>query len=256
MDSSKSKKLSTSDSETKVADKNYRISPTLSIKSTANQETHVNPDKLMGKWYELIRYQNWYEPTFGFNTTARYTRIDETHFAVHNCTHINGKEINSYGTGTFLGGNNFRVDFPIEEILGLQQSYKKVLGDNFKVQPSVGLIDKTSQPQKATYISNRCMESPYKESAPSKNIDNSKMIPNYVVMRIWECHVKGYKYIVVSDPDKKSMFVLSQWYDPSFTDYSEIMTYLSENFDLTKIIQVPHYTHNHYCDKTRVKSYH
>lgn len=224
-----SEKTSLPENETKVADKKYRISPIIHIKSTANPETHVNPDKLMGKWYEIIRYQNWYEPTIGFNTTAKYTRIDETHFLVHNRTHINGKEINSYGTGTFLGANNFRVDFSLEEIMGLQVKYKELLGDNLKVK-----INNEGGPPEF-----------------SKNI-----IPNYVIMRIWECHVKGYKYFVVSDPKKESMFVLSQWYDPSFTDYAEIMTYLSENFDISKIVQVPHYTHNHYCDKTHVKSYH
>ncbi|CAH6419895.1 Hypothetical protein HVR_LOCUS971 [uncultured virus] len=87
--------------------------------------TALDLNNYLGTWYELMHYPSWFQRNDNYNTTAEYTLENvngQKVIRVHNSTITQGKRFDSIGIGRYLGGYNFRVDFPMGEVAKLQQS--------------------------------------------------------------------------------------------------------------------------------------
>ncbi len=72
--------------------------------------------KYLGIWYELMHYPSWFQRNDNYNTTAEYSINSDGTIHVHNSTISQGVAFNSHGKAVYLGGFNFRVDFPQPEV--------------------------------------------------------------------------------------------------------------------------------------------
>ena len=158
-------------------------------------------NKYIGTWYELAHYPSWFQRNDNYNTTAEYTIMKENVIQVHNSTITNGKTINSFGIGRYLGGNKFRVDFPHDEANKLIES-----GEFVKFQ---------------------------------QNLDCNQ--PNYIVEKLWLNCYGQYVFAVVTDPSRQSFYLLSRYRHPSLIAYTQVMEYVIANFDRDRLVQSPYF---------------
>jgi len=157
--------------------------------------------KYLGTWYELAHYPSWFQGNDSYNVTATYTPLPNGKVKVHNSSIVNGKTFDSYGTATYLGDRNFRVEFPPAEVSKLVQS-KEFVFQGSPLNPNE---------------------------------------PNYVIDSLWVNRDGDYIYSVVTDPKKESFYLLSRFAHPSLHSYNKIIQYVSQNYDTKRIAQVPHY---------------
>lgn len=160
--------------------------------------------KYTGLWYELIHYPSWFQGANTYNTTAYYELVDNQ-IHVHNSTIVNGQYFDSYGTAQIVTGGQLRVDFPMSEVNKLVSSKQFALDD-------------TSQ----QYMVN-------------------KNEPNYVIDYIWTNAKEEYMFSIVTDLHKESLYVLSRLRHPSLEVFNKVMSYVSEHYDVKKLVQTPHY---------------
>lgn len=162
-------------------------------------------NKYLGTWYELLHYPSWFQRNDNYNTTATYTLEyinGQNLIKVHNSTITQGKYFESVGYGKYLGGYSLRVDFSPEEVTKLYQS-----GEFNKYQ----------------------------------NATISVGHPNYVIDKLWYNTYGEYVFAVVTDPERKSLYVLSRYKHPSLIAYNEIMEYVVTNYERDKLVQTPHF---------------
>jgi apolipoprotein D and lipocalin family protein len=156
--------------------------------------------KYLGVWYELMHYPSWFQRNDNYNTTAEYTLNGDGTLTVHNSTMTQGQRFDSYGTARSLGGTNFRVDFPMPEVAKLATS------GEFK-----GGV-----------------------------VDTNPNSPNYIIEKIWVDAHDQYLFVVVTDPSRQSLYVLSRFRHPALSAYNALMTYVVKNFDRDRLVQTPH----------------
>ncbi len=78
--------------------------------------------KYLGLWYELGHYPEWFQKNDQYNTTAKYTIIDQETIQVVNSTIINGQNKTSVGTAKVISPGALQVSFPVPEIAKLAAS--------------------------------------------------------------------------------------------------------------------------------------
>ena len=161
-------------------------------------------NKYMGTWYELIHYPSWFQRNDNYNTEAQYRLNPDNTVSVYNSTVSQGDHLESYGIADMLGPYSFRVNFSVSEIIRLQQSGK--------------------------------VQSPNKADRQSMQSDAA----NYVVDMIWTNQHGDYIFAVVTDPDRKSLYVLSRYRHPSRVAYDQIMQYVATHYDRDRLVQTPH----------------
>jgi len=156
----------------------------------------------MGRWYEIIHYPSWFQRNYDYNTTAEYSLNSDGTIQVHNSTITQGKKFESYGIARKINDNSLHVDFPIFEV------NKLISSGEFK------------------YL-------------PQKTTDANQ--PNYVIDKIWLNMYGEYIFAVITDPNRKSLYVLSRYKHPSLVAYNQIMDYVVANYDIHCIVQTPHF---------------
>jgi apolipoprotein D and lipocalin family protein len=159
--------------------------------------------KYLGVWYELGHYPSWFQRNDNYNTMARYTMNPDGSVKVHNSSISNGKGFDSYGRAVQVDGPVLRVDFEMPEIKNLTAS------GEFRGPSSGEWLDRSQ--------------------------------PNYVVDRLWVDNAGNYVVAVVTDPSRKSLYVLSRTAHPALAVYNEVMGYVIANFDRDRLVQTPHY---------------
>lgn len=160
-------------------------------------------NKYLGTWYELMHYPSFFQRNDNYNTKAEYMLMPDGTIKVHNTTVVQGKIFDSYGVGKQLEGKRLRVDFNQKEIDNLTNS------NQFRV------------PQQSEFI-DECQA-------------------NYVIDNIWvNCH-GCYRYAVVTDDNKQSLYVLSRTPHPSLEEYNILMQYIVANYDRDRLVQTPHF---------------
>lgn len=157
--------------------------------------------KYLGTWYELGHYPSWYQPNDTYNTTAEYSLNYDGSVVVHNSTFINGQSFDSYGTAVQVGEKSYRVEFSPPEVNSLLASGKFL-----------------------TYV----------QGIPGDT-------PNYVIEQCWIDETGGYYYAIVSDPEKKNLYLLSRSPHPPRTDYDMLISYITSNYDRKLWVATPHY---------------
>jgi len=166
-------------------------------------------DKYLGKWYELMHYPSWFQRNDNYNTTAEYTITGPGIIQVHNSTISNGKKFESFGTGYYIGDSNFKVVFPMPEVVKLETS------GQFK-------------------------KSPFDTSQIDNVSTKDSKYPNYVVDRIFVNRYGEYVFAIVTDFTRASLYVLSRYAHPSIVAYNQIMKYVIANYDRDRLVQTPH----------------
>lgn len=75
-------------------------------------------EKYVGEWYELVHYASFFQKkgSNNYNTTAKYTLLEDGIVDVMNTTYSNGKMITSHGIGHYLGKLSLRVDFDLTDV--------------------------------------------------------------------------------------------------------------------------------------------
>lgn len=165
------------------------------------QKFDVN--KYLGVWYELVHYPSWFQRNYNYNTKAEYSLDRNTgNIIVKNSTISNGKYFEVVGTAKYLGGVNFRVDFPIPEIDSIQQS-----------------------PEFQQY---------------QQGLDPN--VPNYVIDSIWKNQRGEYSFAVVTDAYRNTLYVLSRSPSPSLSAYNQLMSHVTSRYDRDRLVQTPHYS--------------
>ncbi len=164
-------------------------------------DTHFDVSKYLGLWYELGHYPAWYQPNDSYNTTAIYDLDNSGKITVHNSTLINGKVYESSGYAEPLADRVFRVEFSVPEVNKLTES-----GEFGSYTPGL--------PQG---------------------------VPNYVIDKYWIDNNGNYCYAVVSDPQKKTLYLLSRTPHPSKPHYDMLISYITQNYDRTRWVATPHY---------------
>jgi len=160
--------------------------------------------KYSGTWYELMHYdskKSWFQTSDNYNTTAVYQLTSSNTMSVTNTTWSAGKSFTSEGSATYLGETNFRVDFPMLEMVKLEMT---------------GQFG----------------------SAP--NYEHNILDPNYIIKTIFHDHNNDYMFSIVSDSDDM-LWVLSRIPNPPKAYYDILMRYMAENYDRKKLIQTPHF---------------
>jgi apolipoprotein D and lipocalin family protein len=160
-------------------------------------------ERYLGKWYQLAHYPSWFDRSDNYNTTAEYTATGNNTISVRNRSIADGKVVESTGTGTYRGNSSFRVDFPIPEVENVNANYGYPSGSN----------------------------QPFSYDSPA----------NYVIVKLWTCECGDYKFSLVSDPERKSMYLLSRTPHPDLDTFNHIMRYVIAHFDRSKIVYTPHY---------------
>lgn len=163
--------------------------------------TDFDLNKYVGLWYELGHYPSWYQPNDSYNTTAEYSLNDDGSIAVHNSTIVNGKLFESYGKAIVMGVGLLRVDFSFNEVSKLTRS--------------------------GEFAS-------YQAGIPSN-------IPNYIIDQYWMGDDGSYIYAVVSDEQKKSLYLLSRTPSPPREHYDMLISYVTANYDRKLWAATPHY---------------
>lgn len=164
-------------------------------------DTPFELERYLGLWYELGHYPSWYQPNDSYNTTAEYTLNSDGSVKVHNSTIINGQAFDSYGRAETMGDKSFRVEFPRPEVSKLVNS---------------GSFDN------------------YTPGLPAN-------IPNYVIDQYWVDQEGNYCYAVVSDAQKKTLYLLSRTPHPSRREYDMLISYITSNYDRKTWVATPHY---------------
>lgn len=162
--------------------------------------------KYTGTWYELMHYGSdkvWFQTNDNYNTTATYDMISGDTMTVVNTTWAAGKQYISRGKGRYLGGSNFRVDFPEMEVRMLEMTRR------FGIKP-----------QEEMFESSR---------------------PNYIIRGIMYDSNGDYMFSIVTNMDDSMLWVLSRTPNPPKFHYDILMEYMSDNFDRKKIVQTPHF---------------
>lgn len=157
--------------------------------------------KYLGTWYELAHYPSWFQRNDNYNTKAVYALNGDGTIMVRNSSITAGKYFESIGKAKNLGGTDFRVDFPIPEVAKLISSSEFI--------------------------------------APT--FEYNKNEPNYVIDRIWTNIYGEYVFAVVTDPSRKTLYVLSRYKNPSLVAYNDVMKYVVENYDRDLLVQTPHF---------------
>lgn len=65
--------------------------------------------------------------------------------------------------------------------------------------------------------------------------------PNYIIDYIWEDCQGQYIFSVVTDLNKESLYVLSRLKHPSLSMFNKVMDYVTNNYNVKKLVQSPHY---------------
>lgn len=162
--------------------------------------------RYVGKWYELMHYgceSAWFQTNDDYNTTATYELTSPTTMSVVNTTWSGGQSFTSKGTGKYLGGISFRVDFPIPEVVKLEMS------GQFGMKPP--------------------------------EMDQEDVTPNYIVKTTMSSQDGSYMFAIVVNSDESMLWVLSRTPEPSKIYYDYLMKHMVENYDKRKLIQTPHY---------------
>jgi len=157
----------------------------------------------LGTWYELVHYPSFFQRNDNYNTKAEYMLMSDDTIKVHNSTITQGKAFDSFGIARQLYGRNLRVDFPQPEISNLVQS------GEFK---------------------------------PPNQINTNQFEPNYIIDNIWVNEYGCYRYAVVTDSKKESLYVLSRTPHPPIEEYNIIMQYVVKNYNRDRLVQTPHFT--------------
>lgn len=165
--------------------------------------SQFNPSKYLGKWYELAHYPSWFQDNDNYNTTATYT-LDDGKISVLNSTYSAGRLIESLGTAHYVGDMSFNVNFSTDEV-------NKLIAQNQNIE---------------SYVAGGY---------------NSIDYPNYVIDKLWTNKTGDYMYSIVTDPSKKTFYLLSRTPNPTHREYSIIMNYVATNFDRKQLVQTPHY---------------
>lgn len=159
--------------------------------------------KYLGTWYELIHYPSFFQRNDNYNTKAEYMLMPDNTIKVHNTTVVQGQIFDSYGIGRQLDTKKFRVDFDQKEINNLTDS------SQFRIQQQSDFIDVS--------------------------------LANYVIDDVWiSCH-GCYRYAVVTDDNKQTLYVLSRTPNPPLEEYNIIMQYVVANYDRDRLVQTPHF---------------
>lgn len=178
--------------------------------------TEFNISAYMGKWYQLLHYPSFFDGSDTYNTTAEYTLQCDGTVKVVNSNYSNGVPTKIVGQAVAVPGKvvQFRVDFPIPDI--------------------AKYIDQNEQ-----------------QGGPPPFVTDQG--PNYVIETLWPDENCGYKYAVVTDPSRQSLFVLSRTPSPSLEDYNCLITHVNERFDRRRIVATPHYEIAHPCPQKKCK---
>lgn len=168
--------------------------------------------KYLGTWYELLHYPSRFQRNDSYNSMAQYSLLDDGTIQVHNSTVVQGQRFDVVGIAKFMGGTNFRVDFPQES----QDSSR------FLNLPQL-------QEDNPQYPCN-----------PKETFQDDDGI-NYVIDKVWTNCTDQYIFAVVTNPERNQLFVLSRYPNPSFAAYTQIMKYVSANYDRDLLIAVPHF---------------
>jgi apolipoprotein D and lipocalin family protein len=158
--------------------------------------------KYLGKWYELVHAESWFESNCTYNTTAEYTMNKDGTVNVCNRTWEKGIEAVANGTAYPLGQKNiFHVSFGVPE------------------QDKIGRFFGT---------------------IPEQYKMNNEATPNYIIEKIW-CWNGEYKIALVVSEDHSNFWVLSRSPQISARLYGEVMCYVTEMVNCKNIRQTPHY---------------
>lgn len=161
--------------------------------------------KYVGKWYQLITYPMWFQRSDNYNTTAEYTLLSNGEIQIVNSTISRGRQFQSIGRAYQMDEFSLRVDFPDAEINRL------IASGEFNL-----------------------------DSGEISSFLN-QALPNYVIKKIWINKYGEYLFSVITDPTKQTLYVLSRYENPSLEAYNQIMTYVLDNFDRDRLVQVPHF---------------
>lgn len=82
---------------------------------------------------------------------------------------------------------------------------------------------------------------PQPEIAKYPNASFGPPGPNYIVDKIFTNCEGDYIFAIVTDPTKQNLYVLSRYQHPSVSAYTQIMYYITTNYDIEKIYQIPHF---------------
>jgi lipocalin len=165
--------------------------------------TSFDITKYGGRWYELMHYDSpmsWFQTSDNYNTTATYDLTSPTTMTVTNTTWTGGKPFTSVGSGKYLGGSSFRVDFPMPERMKIEKSGE--------FAPNIPDMDPNT--------------------------------PNYIIRHIFNGPKGDYMFVIVTNHDNSMLWVLSRVSNPPLTYYHSLMEYMVANYDKRKLIQTPH----------------
>lgn len=157
--------------------------------------------KYLGTWYELACYPSWFQRTSNYNTTADYQLNTDGSLLVTNSTINSGKIFTSIGRAIRMGQCSFKVDFTPQEKANLAFSN-------------------------------------------GYNIDISSFVnqdPNYIIDKLYVNEYGDYIFAIVTDSDKKTLYVLSRLSNPPLYLYNMLMEYVVQNYDIDRLVQVPHF---------------
>lgn len=181
-------------------------------------------NKYLGTWYELAHRRNWFQPDAGRNTTAKYRILVDSGsrkvVSVANTTEVNGASHTSKGTATWLGGVSFHVTFPEMERMALSKT------------PGFG-----QPPSKLDGLSKI---NPGISQNESLRYEDDPMYPNYVIDRIWYGPDGEYLFAVVTDKDRRGLYLLSRTSHPNPIDLDGLTFYLEDRFGLDGLVWTDH----------------
>jgi apolipoprotein D and lipocalin family protein len=160
--------------------------------------------KYSGLWYELLHYPSWFQHNQDFNTTAEYTINPDGTVKVVNKTVRDGEIVTSIGKATYLGGYDMKVDFSPELLDGVND--------------------------KSSFMTSS--DAPYQMTKSDQ--------PNYVIYQLWMDDSSSYRFALVTDPGKQSLYLLSRSASVPAEQYSQLLSYIDEHFDIKRIVQTPH----------------
>jgi apolipoprotein D and lipocalin family protein len=176
-------------------------------------------EKYLGLWYELAHYSSWFERQDSYNTTAEYSLNTDGTIQVHNSTMLEGSIVESFGKAVIMENTNFTDGSASLASLSVSFSNTEVR----KLENEINIGQRT------------CL------SGSGAHCYDSK--PNYLVNYILMNNQGDYIYAIVSDPDRRSLYVLSRFPQPDLISYNIAMEYVRSDYDITKILHVPHYAY-------------
>lgn len=160
-----------------------------------------NLQKYLGKWYELAHYPSWFQRNDNINTVAEYSLNSDGTVNVHNSTLIPGTSMQPLDS------------YGTATHLG---------GTSFNVQFAMPEVTKLAI------------------SGQFKTPNIQMTGPNYVIDRLWTDAAGNYIFVVVTDSQRNSLYVLSRDPHPCLQHYNEVMGYVIEHYDRDRLVQVSH----------------